>query len=69
MEKDQENLMEEQSDDMITKPFAYKSIIDRYYTRYYYSPQKDDPTLELKDNTLLAEGANLDQYVFIHSNK
>lgn len=68
MEKNNEDLVEEEGDDMLSKPFAYKSIIDRYYTKYYCAPTKDDPTLESKDITLLTEGANLDQYAFLHSN-
>ena len=69
MEKYQEEPMDDEDDEALTKPFAYKSIIDRYYSKYYYSPNKDDPSLEPKDKLQLEEGANLDQYVFIHSNK
>jgi len=53
----------------LDKPFAYKSFIDRYYHKYYYCPQKSDLGLEIKDKNLLEEGCNLDQFIFMHSNK
>ena len=67
--KEKEDLIEDENTDSLYKPFAYKSCIDRYYHKYYVSPQKSDPSLEAKEKTLLEEGANLDQYVFMHSNK
>eukprot|EP00826_Nyctotherus_ovalis_P006228 TRINITY_DN11451_c0_g2_i4.p2 TRINITY_DN11451_c0_g2~~TRINITY_DN11451_c0_g2_i4.p2 ORF type:complete len:117 (+),score=37.38 TRINITY_DN11451_c0_g2_i4:58-408(+) len=69
MEKKNKEMMDEEVDDTISKPFAYKSIIDRYYNKYYHPPTAADSTLESKDHALLAQGANLDQYVFLHSNK
>lgn len=69
MEKEADDLIEEECGDSLTKPFAYKSFVDRYYHKYYVCPDKSDSVLESKDVALLEEGCCLDQYIFLHSNK
>ena len=69
MEKEVEDYDEDTSMDQLYHPFSYKSFIERYYHKYYMTPSKDDAILETKDKTLLSEGHNLDQYIFMHSNK